>query len=105
MNQSGDRTPHRWRHSVSNHAELLIEGRAFEQDAKAISRALEDGWQVSAVVESENNQPVKVEKLQINFVAGRVDPESRALHFYVNLPNELVRDHPGSLHPESVRSF
>ena len=77
---------------LSNHAELLIEGRAFEQDAKAISRALEDGWRVSAVVESENNQPVKVEKLQINFVAGRVDPESRALHFYVNLPNELVRD-------------
>jgi biotin carboxyl carrier protein len=79
---------------LANHSELLIEGRAFEQDAKAISRALEDGGQVSAVIEAEKGQPIRVENLQISFVAGRVDPQSRALHFYVNLPNELIRDAP-----------
>lgn len=77
---------------LANNAEVLIEGRAFEQDAPAISRALQEGWQVSAVVESAEGQPAIVEGLEILFMASRVDPESRALHFYVLLPNELLRD-------------
>jgi multidrug efflux pump subunit AcrA (membrane-fusion protein) len=77
---------------LSNHAELLIEGRAFEQDAAPIARALEDGWSVSAVVESAEGEPEIVEKLQILYLAGRVDQDSRALHFYVNLPNRILRD-------------
>ena len=35
-----------------NHAALLIEGRAFEQDASLVSAAIEKGWKVKAVVES-----------------------------------------------------
>jgi cobalt-zinc-cadmium efflux system membrane fusion protein len=77
---------------LSNHAELLIEGRAFEQDAGPIAGALENGWSVSAVVESSEGEPALVEGLQILYLASRVDRESRALHFYVNLPNRLLRD-------------
>lgn len=77
---------------LATHTELLIEGRAFEQDAQAISRAVEEGWRVSAVVESADGKPAMIENLQILYMASRVDPESRALHFYVSLPNELIRD-------------
>jgi membrane fusion protein, heavy metal efflux system len=77
---------------LTNHAELLIEGRAFEHDATQISHSLEQGWPVSAAIESQGDQPTMVEDLQILYLAGRIDPESRALHFYVSLPNELLRD-------------
>jgi multidrug efflux pump subunit AcrA (membrane-fusion protein) len=77
---------------LSNHADLLIEGRAFEQDAAPIARALENGWSVSALIESSEGEPALVEGLQILYLASRVDRESRALHFYVNLPNQLLRD-------------
>jgi multidrug efflux pump subunit AcrA (membrane-fusion protein) len=75
-----------------NHAELLIEGRAFEQDAALVAAALEKGWKVNAVVESHDPAPTKIENLELLYVANRVDPESRALHFYVRLKNAIARD-------------
>jgi cobalt-zinc-cadmium efflux system membrane fusion protein len=77
---------------LADHAELLIEGRAFEQDAAQISQALASGWRVAAVVESKEGDAVTIDGLQILYLGARVDPESRALHFYVHLPNELIRD-------------
>jgi multidrug efflux pump subunit AcrA (membrane-fusion protein) len=77
---------------LGNHAELLIEGKAFEQDAEKITRAIEENWPVSAVIEAETNRLSMVDGLRISYVAGRIDRESRALHFYVHLPNELIRD-------------
>ena len=77
---------------LANHTELLIEGRAFQKDAPAISRALEKGWPLTAILESPDGEPMVVEKLPILFVSSRVDTESRAMHFYVQLPNKLVSD-------------
>ncbi len=77
---------------LTDHDELLIEGRAFEQDAQFVSQALAKKWPVAAVLETPSGDPVTVNDLSILFVASRVDPESRALHFYVRLPNELIHD-------------
>lgn len=77
---------------LANHSSLLIEGRAFEQDAQAVSSALERGWKVSAILESQGGKPVEVKDLNLLYVSNQVDPESRALHFYVNLPNTPLQD-------------
>ena len=77
--------------SLKNHAELYIEGRAFEQDAQEINAAAAQDWPVAAVIESKG-KPQLIEGLKILYVAGRIDAESRALHFYATLPNTLLRE-------------
>jgi multidrug efflux pump subunit AcrA (membrane-fusion protein) len=71
---------------------LSVEGEAFEQDSQFIFEAMEKKSPVSAILDSQSAAPVVVDGLQIQFVSSRVEPESRALHFYVSLPNKLVRD-------------
>lgn len=80
---------------LADHATLLIEGEAFEQDLPQISRAAADNRPVVAILESKVEPELAVEGLPIDYVASRIDPESRALHFYVRLPNEIVRDQRG----------
>jgi hypothetical protein len=77
---------------LTDHDELLIEGRAFEQDSEMIAQALANEWPVNAVLETPGGEPVTIPNLNILFVASRVEPQSRALHFYVRLPNELIHD-------------
>ena len=80
---------------LTDHASLLVEGEAFEQDIPQITRAAADDRKVVAILESKGGPEQKVEGLEIDYVANRIDPESRALHFYVRLPNEIVRDKRG----------
>ena len=81
---------------LADHKTLLVEGEAFEQDIPQITQAAADDRPVVAVLESRATPQPKVEGLQIAYVANRIDPESRALHFYVELPNQIVRDKPGA---------
>ncbi len=77
---------------LSDYSELYIEGRAFEQDADEINEAANQHRRVVAFPEQRNQgSPTGVEQLEIEYVANQVERESRALHFYVNLPNEVVR--------------
>jgi membrane fusion protein, heavy metal efflux system len=76
---------------LANHGELYIEGKAFEQDAEAINQAAAKGWKVSAAIESKDAGGDATEGLKILYLDDRVDPESRAFHFYVSLPNKLTR--------------
>jgi multidrug efflux pump subunit AcrA (membrane-fusion protein) len=77
--------------TLADHSELYIEGTAFEQDAKSLNRAVENGAQVTAVIEASGEGSEVISGLEILYVANQVDRESRGLHFYVRLPNELVR--------------
>lgn len=77
---------------LANHAELFIEGNAFESDLPSITRASDEGWPISAKVEGESESVRRIEDLQMLYVASKVDPESRTLHFYLRLPNEKQRD-------------
>jgi cobalt-zinc-cadmium efflux system membrane fusion protein len=76
-----------------DHAELYIEGKAFEEDVQAINQAAAKGWKVSA---SLGPKPAggndAVQGLGIRYLDDKVDPESRAFRFYVALPNQVVRE-------------
>jgi len=80
---------------LADHAMLLVEGEAFEQDVPQITRAAAENHLVVAILESKAGPQQRIEGLQIAYVANRIDTESRALHFYVQLPNEIVRDTHG----------
>jgi multidrug efflux pump subunit AcrA (membrane-fusion protein) len=77
---------------LTDYSELYIEGQAFEYDADDIVRAAEEGLEVTAFPEQKGTrQPVGIRKLRISQVTNEIDRESRALHFYVDLPNEIAR--------------
>jgi hypothetical protein len=101
---------------LADHCELLIEGRAFEDDAKSLRQAVREGWNVSARLLSGNDQVgsdysgdtqsevalgENVERLRLLYLADHIDPESRAFHFYLALPNQVVLDQKS----ESGRRF
>jgi multidrug efflux pump subunit AcrA (membrane-fusion protein) len=77
---------------VTDYRSLFIEGKAFEQDAPEVIRAVEQGWPVAAVIDTAGPEAKQLGKLKISYTSGRVDPDSRAQHFYVALPNRLLRD-------------
>ena len=80
---------------LADHETLLVEGEAFEQDIPQITQATAQNNPVVAILESKAGPQQKIEGLQIAYVANRIDTDSRALHFYVRLPNEIVRDTRG----------
>ena len=71
-------------------AELYLEGQAFERDIDDILNAAKGGWPLTAIREASSGQRDIIEGLHIVFVDNEVDPESRALYFYVSLPNQIV---------------
>lgn len=77
---------------LADHAELYIEGTAFEQDARQIDRAIADNVKLIAVFDIGGTEPEFLRGLEILYAADTVDPQSRAFHFYARLPNSLVRD-------------
>jgi multidrug efflux pump subunit AcrA (membrane-fusion protein) len=76
---------------LADHARLYIQGRAFEQDAAVLEKTASNGWPLTAVVEGAGKERQMVPDLPIVYLANRVDPESRAFQFYVELPNKLLR--------------
>lgn len=77
---------------LTDHSELFIEGNAFERDADEINRAAAEGLPITAYIESDDKQPLAIENLELLYVAGQVNVDTRTLHFYVLLPNEKLRE-------------
>jgi multidrug efflux pump subunit AcrA (membrane-fusion protein) len=75
-----------------DHCELLIEGTAFEADTPYLREAIEAGTPVAADVLVSARREKAAEDLKLLYLADQVDRESRARHFYVRLPNEIVSD-------------
>jgi multidrug efflux pump subunit AcrA (membrane-fusion protein) len=78
-----------------DYSQLFVEGRAFERDANAVSAAMQRGWTVTAMFESSSGYEEKPD-LPFAYVANKVDPETRTLSFFVDLPNTIVRDEQNS---------
>jgi multidrug efflux pump subunit AcrA (membrane-fusion protein) len=85
--QAGDRLA-----TVMDHCELYIEGRAFEEDADALTKAANAEVPATAVIEGNGSGRHEITGLQVLYIENQVEQESRALKFYVQLPNELVRN-------------
>lgn len=73
---------------------LYIEGRAFEQDAAEILEAAQQNRGVQAIPENRSPETTRLRELPIVRIANRIETDSRALHFYVRLPNQLEEDLP-----------
>ncbi len=78
---------------LADHAVLYVQGKAFEQDSAMLEKAANNDWRVKVVVERDGQEPQTIPDLQIVYLANKVEPESRAFLFYVELPNHVVRDH------------
>jgi len=77
---------------LADHATLYVQGKAFEQDAAALDKAANHDWRATAVIEAGAQERQTVPGLAIIYVGNRIEPESRALPFYVELPNKVVRN-------------
>ena len=75
---------------LTDYNELYVEGRAFEQDAAQLIRAAREEWRVTAFREGESNSENEIKDLRIVYVSNEVERDSRALFFYVGLPNRIL---------------
>jgi membrane fusion protein, heavy metal efflux system len=81
--------------TLSDYSQLFVVGSAFEQDASSIANAIEKGWNLDAVVTTSTGE-VTLEGLKLSHVGNTIDEQTRSLAFYVELPNELIRDERNS---------
>jgi hypothetical protein len=78
--------------TLTDHCQLFVEGKAFEQDAPALHKAADEGVPVKALIQANGSGTQEVDGLQILYVENEVELDSRAQKFYVRLPNELLRN-------------
>lgn len=76
---------------LADHSSLLIEGDAFEKDIPSVQQAVTENWPVTATIDAERGAEPAAKDLRISLLSGRVEA-SRAFHFYVTLPNSVIRD-------------
>jgi len=77
---------------LADHGTLYVEGQAFEDDSQRLLQAVRDQWPVEVSALSGTTAGKHSEPLKILYVSDQIDPQSRTLHYYLVLPNELVRD-------------
>lgn len=77
---------------LADHCELLIEARAFEDDAAGLREAARQGQAISAHLMDKSEQGGEVTGLKLLYLADTIDPETRAFKAYLQLPNEVALD-------------
>ncbi len=78
---------------LTDFSTLYIEGMAFEYDIARLRHASQQGWDVVAVMDRSGSSPEIVDGLSIAYLANEIDPDSRTLPFYVDLPNRVTSEH------------
>jgi multidrug efflux pump subunit AcrA (membrane-fusion protein) len=78
--------------ALADHEVLYIEGEAFERDVPDINRAAEQHRNVTAVLETDGAKREVINDLRVLYLATKIEPDKRTLHFYVTLPNQPQRD-------------
>ena len=77
---------------LGDHCLLYVEGRAFEEDAQRLIEASQTEQLLEVSSASADDLNVEPMRLKVLFVADHVEPDSRALRFYLALPNTLLRN-------------
>eukprot|EP00913_Durusdinium_trenchii_P023381 g21959.t1 len=75
--------------ALADFSRLDIRGQAFEQDEHLLQNALRNHLTVQADFENGLSLGPKT-KLRIRYIENEVEKDSRALHFFIGLPNEPV---------------
>lgn len=70
--------------------ELYIEGNAFEQDIEDLRKVWNKGWGVTAIFERPGADSDEINNLSIVYLANQIETQTRTLHFYVQLMNEVA---------------
>jgi multidrug efflux pump subunit AcrA (membrane-fusion protein) len=83
---------------LADHCELYIEGTAFEEDAESLRNAVAEEKSVSADVLVSTRREHAASDLKILYIADQLDRQSRALHFYLRLPNGIILDREDNGH-------
>lgn len=78
--------------TLADYDELFIEGMAFEQDITQLRQASENEWSITAIFQRPGTETETAQRLRIAYLANSVDRDSRSLHFYVRLPNQITKD-------------
>lgn len=78
--------------TLTDHCLLYLEGQAFEHDAEDLNRAANENLPVSVLIEASDDGKRSVPDLRVLYVENEVQRDSRALKFYVPLPNEILRN-------------
>lgn len=78
---------------LADHCVLYVEGQAFESDAEHLLEAARRARKLSlsTVSQGEVVEPTRIE-LPILYIADHFEIESRTQTFYLQLPNELIRN-------------
>ena len=77
---------------LSDFSQILIEGQAFQRDSRVLRQAADTGAAVQAVFEASRDGAEVVEGLKVVYIGTEVNRKSRALPFYVALPNKVERN-------------
>jgi len=77
---------------LSDHAMLYIEGKGFEEDAEGLNLVANTGRPITAIIDTHGDKPHIVSDLRILYLENEIELASRALRFYVRLPNKIVRE-------------
>jgi multidrug efflux pump subunit AcrA (membrane-fusion protein) len=90
--------------TLSDHARLLVEGEAFEQDGPALRQAIQQSWPLTLLPAAQSVQLVPAaetpaereeQQLKLLYLSDTIDATSRTFHFYAGLDNRLVLDRTG----------
>jgi biotin carboxyl carrier protein len=74
--------------TLANHQVLLIEGRAFKQEAPLLEKVARQSWPIRAeFAEEAGDWPALETPFQIRHFANTMDPVSRTFPFYIPLGN------------------
>ncbi len=77
---------------LADHSRLFVQGKAFEQDASVLDKAIANNWRVSVVSNTSGQGRQIVPELSLLYVANKVETDTRAFLFYVQLSNTVVRN-------------
>jgi len=77
--------------TLADFTQLLIEGKAFENDVTAITEAAKRDWAVDALITGSSGLEI-VRGLKLAFISNSIDEVSRTLSMFVELPNKIVHE-------------
>lgn len=77
---------------ISDFRQLLIEGQAYQRDAKLLRRAADTHAAVQAIMSGPEGEVETIDGLNVISIGNEIETESRSLAFYVGLANEMERD-------------
>jgi multidrug efflux pump subunit AcrA (membrane-fusion protein) len=77
---------------ISDFSQLLIEGQAYQRDAKLLRQAADTHAEVQATMSGADGEVEMLDGLNVVYIGNKVEAESRSLAFYVGLENEIERD-------------